>query len=78
MIKNRLNIKESQTVEFKQLWKDEYLKAICAFANSEGGLLYIGVADNGEVTGVENAKTLLEVLPNKINNRLGLLVVAVH
>jgi len=78
MAKNILNKKESQTVEFKQLWKDEYLKTICAFANSNGGLLYIGVADNGKVTGVENAKTLLEVLPNKINNRLGLLVVAVH
>jgi len=31
--------KESQTVEFKQVWKDEYLKTICAFANSDGGVL---------------------------------------
>ncbi len=65
---------ESQTIEYKQLWKDNYLKTICAFANSAGGLLYIGITDGGEVIGVENAKTLLETLPNKINNRLGILV----
>ena len=70
---NAINKTESQTIEFKQVWKDDYLKTICAFANSEGGLLYIGVADNGKIVGVNNAKTLLEILPNKINNRLGIL-----
>ncbi len=40
MAENILNKKESQTVEFKQLWKDEYLKTICAFANSNGAALY--------------------------------------
>src|SRR5574344_1241959 len=65
---------ESQTVEFKQIWKDEYLRTICAFANSEGGVLYIGLDDNSEILGVENIEELLEILPNKINNRLGLVV----
>jgi predicted HTH transcriptional regulator len=37
---------ESQTIEFKQIWKDEYLKTICAFANTDGGNLYIGLDDN--------------------------------
>lgn len=65
---------ESQTIEFKKIWKDEYLKTICAFANSDGGVFYIGVDDNGLVVGIDDAKILLEKLPNKINNRLGLLV----
>ena len=65
---------ESQTIEFKQIWKDEYLKTICAFANSEGGVLYIGITDNHAIVGVEKIEALLETLPNKINNRLGLLV----
>ena len=65
---------ESQTVEFKQIWKDEYLKTICAFANSEGGILYIGLNDDAEILGVENIEELIELLPNKINNRLGLVV----
>lgn len=29
-------------------------KAICSFLNSEGGVLIIGVSDNGEITGLEN------------------------
>ncbi len=31
----QLNLQESQTIEFKQLWKDECLKTVCAFANSD-------------------------------------------
>ena len=65
---------ESQTIEFKQIWKDEYLKTICAFANTDGGNLYIGLDDNSNVIGLENTKNILEILPNKINNKLGLLV----
>ncbi len=33
---------ESQTIEFKQLWHDEYLKWVCGFANAHGGKLIIG------------------------------------
>lgn len=69
-----IRLQESQTVEFKQMWKDEYLKTICAFANADGGSLYIGVKDDGKVLGLDDIKMLLEKLPNKINNRLGLLV----
>ncbi len=50
------------------------LKTICAFANSEGGVLYIGLNDDAEILGVENIEELIELLPNKINNRLGLVV----
>lgn len=68
------DLKESQTIEFKQIWKDDYLKTICAFANSEGGILFIGLNDSGDTIGVENSDHLIETLPNKINNRLGLIV----
>ena len=40
---------ESQTIEYKQTWRDDFLKEICRFANAQGGTLYIGVADDGEV-----------------------------
>lgn len=43
---------ESQNIEYKKTWRDEYLKWICAFANTEGGKLYIGIDDNGAVCGV--------------------------
>jgi len=46
---------EHQTVEYKQIWKDEYLKWICGFANAQGGVLVIGRNDAGEAVGVSQA-----------------------
>jgi ATP-dependent DNA helicase RecG len=63
---------ESQNIEYKSIWKDEYLKWICGFANANGGTLYIGKDDNGAVFGVKNAKKMLEDLPNKITTILGI------
>ena len=43
---------ESQNIEYKESWRDEYLKWVCGFANARGGKIYIGVRDGGEVIGV--------------------------
>ena len=59
-------------VEYKQTWRDDFLKEICGFANAQGGTLYIGIADNGEVVGVENPHKLQEEIPNKIVQKLGI------
>jgi ATP-dependent DNA helicase RecG len=61
-------LQESQTVEFKESWRDEYLKTVCAFANTDGGVLYVGVNDMGKVVGVDNIKKLIVDLPNKVMN----------
>ena len=66
-------MKESQHVEWKESWRDEYLKWICGFANAEGGVLVIGRNDEGEPVGVPNARKLLEDLPNKIRDVLGIM-----
>ena len=63
---------ESQRVEWKQSWRDEYLKWVCAFANTDGGVLEVGRDDDGRPVGVENARKLLEDLPNKMRDVLGL------
>ena len=63
---------EQQNIEYKSIWKDEYLKWICGFANAQGGTLIIGKDDNGTIVGVKNAKKLLEDLPNKITTILGI------
>ncbi|GGB83262.1 ATP-dependent DNA helicase [Flavobacterium suaedae] len=65
---------ETQNVEYKQAWRDEYLKWICGFANAKGGYIYIGIDDNGNITGVDNYKKLMEDIPNKSVNHLGLVV----
>ncbi|MDR1594712.1 MAG: putative DNA binding domain-containing protein [Prevotellaceae bacterium] len=63
---------EQQNIEYKSSWRDEYLKWICGFANAQGGAIFIGKDDDGNVVGVKNAKRLMEDLPNKITNILGI------
>ncbi len=63
---------ESQNIEWKQSWRDEYLKWICGFANAKGGKIYIGKDDKGNVVGVDNFKRLMDDIPNKITSGLGL------
>ncbi len=64
---------ESQNTEYKESWKDEYLKWVCGFANARGGKIYIGVRDDGEVVGVSDSKKLLEDIPNKIKDTMGII-----
>lgn len=65
---------ENQDLEFKLIWKDEYLKEICGLANAIGGTLYVGVDDDGNVVGVKNAKKLIDDIPSKITSTLGIIV----
>lgn len=65
---------ESQLIEYKESWRDEYLKWICGFANAQGGVLYIGKRDDGSVCGVTDSKKLMEDIPNKVRDALGLIV----
>ena len=63
---------ESQNIEYKESWRDEYLKWICGFANAQGGRIFIGVNDDKKVIGLPDAKKLMEDIPNKIVNYLGI------
>lgn len=65
-------MEENQIIEWKENWRDEYLKWICGFANAQGGTLFIGKNDQGETIGLSNAKALLEEIPNKIKDILGI------
>ena len=46
--------RESETIELKEVVVDEIKKEIIAFANCDGGKLYIGVQDDGTVVGVND------------------------
>ena len=72
MQRRKKDMSETQNIEYKSSWRDEFLRWICGFANAQGGTLFIGKDDNGEVVGVKNAKKLLEDLPNKITAILGI------
>jgi ATP-dependent DNA helicase RecG len=65
---------ENQHIEWKEGWKDDFLKHICAFANSLGGRLFIGLTDQGKIKGVANPEKLLEDIPNKVIHLLGISV----
>lgn len=64
---------ESQNIEFKSSWHDDYLKWICGFANAIGGTIYIGKDDHGNVVGLEGYEKLMEDIPNKIRNAMGII-----
>lgn len=64
---------ESQNVEWKQSWHDDYLKWICGFANAEGGRIFIGKDDQGNVVHLHDFKALMDKIPNKIRDQLGIM-----
>lgn len=51
---------ESQHTEWKETWRDDYLRCVCGFANAQGGRLLLGVNDKSRVVG----------LPDKPKSRL--------
>lgn len=65
---------EQQNTEYKQSWHDDYLKWVCGFANAQGGVIFIGKDDNGNVVGVGDYKKLMDEIPNKIKDLMGILV----
>lgn len=67
-------VRENQNVEWKESWRDDYLKWIGGFANADGGILEIGKNDKGQVVGITNIKKLLVDIPNKARDILGIVV----
>lgn len=49
-----MHYQENETVELKSIVVDDIKKEIIAFANSDGGTLYIGIRDDGEVVGLND------------------------
>lgn len=67
-----MKMEEGQNIEYKRIWKDEYLQWICGFANAQGGKLYIGIDDDQTIVGLKNVHRLMEDIPNKIVSALGI------
>ena len=59
---------ESYTVELKREINADFKKEIIAFANSDGGEIYVGVDRNGTVTGVSDAEKMIEQIGNMIRD----------
>lgn len=65
---------EQQNIEYKSSWHEDYLKWVCGFANAQGGSIFIGKDDNGNVVGIVDYKKLMDDIPNKVRNTMGITV----
>jgi ATP-dependent DNA helicase RecG len=63
---------EQQNIEYKSSWHDDYLKWIGGFANAQGGRIFIGKDNDGFIVGLADYQTLMDEIPNKIKNNLGI------
>lgn len=63
---------EKQNEEWKRQWEDKFLKQICGFANSEGGVMKVGVEDDGTVVGVKDPKSVMKKVTDTIVNKLSI------
>jgi ATP-dependent DNA helicase RecG len=63
-----MKLKESDTVEFKQIVVDDVKKELLAFANSRGGTLYVGITDGGDAVGVDNPDNVLLQISNMVRD----------
>lgn len=61
---------ESETVELKEQVTDDIKKEIIAFANCEGGKLYIGVNNNGEAVGISNPDQTMLQITNMVRDNI--------
>ena len=65
---------ESQNIEYKRSWSDEYMKWVCGFANAQGGRIFIGIDDDKSVYGLTDSHRQMEDIPNRIVAFLGIVV----
>ena len=63
-----MKYEESSVLELKEQINADFKKEIIAFANTDGGEIYVGVARDGSVTGVENPEAEMEKIGNMIRD----------
>jgi len=61
---------ETNRIEYKETLTDSFEKTAVAFLNSDGGDIFIGIRNDGSVTGVSNPDTIHWILDNKETHSL--------
>lgn len=65
-----MQLYESETVELKEIYTSDLKKEIVAFANTNGGTIYIGVQDSGEIVGLDNADFVMQQISNSLRDSI--------
>ncbi|MGI6681041.1 MAG: RNA-binding domain-containing protein [Bdellovibrionota bacterium] len=61
---------ESETVELKAKYTDNFIKAVVSFLNSEGGIVYIGIQNDGTIVGVKDIDRVLKNISDCITDQI--------
>ena len=61
---------ETENVEFKAQFVDDIYKEIIAFANTDGGTVYIGIDDNGDIVGIDDVDDTYTRITNGIRDAI--------
>lgn len=65
-----MSLQESETVELKARVVDEIKNEVVAFANSQGGTLFVGVLDDGEWIGVDDVDAAMLQISNMVRDAI--------
>ena len=61
---------ETENIEFKSQVTDDIYKEVIAFANTDGGIIYIGIDDNGNAIGIDNVDETYSRITNGIRDAI--------
>lgn len=61
---------ESERIEYKSQMLEDLYKEVIAFANTEGGIIYIGIDDKGNLIGIDNVDETYTRLTNGIRDAI--------
>ena len=61
---------ETENIEFKLQFTDELYKEVIAFANTDGGVIYIGIDNNGNAVGIDNVDENYTRITNGIRDAI--------
>ena len=62
--------KESEIIELKREYTADIRKEIIAFANTNGGTIYIGIDDNGDIVGIDDCDALMLKIGNLVRDSI--------
>lgn len=61
---------ESENIEFKSQMLEGLYKEVIAFANTDGGIIYVGIDDQGNVTGIDDVDDTYTRITNGIRDAI--------
>ncbi len=63
-----MELKESETVELKEIVVEDIKKEIVAFANCNGGKIIVGISDAGNIVGIDNPDKVTQQISNMVRD----------